>query len=97
MAATAGVRVAQAVLLRDPYNDAVRSIPETRNIRGRDADAFSVALAASAGFEGPKTGFDIYFRPPMEGVEFTPRYVAGFHQYLTEEQISSTGSDSAAA
>ncbi|MEL6793560.1 MAG: adenylate/guanylate cyclase domain-containing protein, partial [Pseudomonadota bacterium] len=86
-AATAGALTAQAALERDPHNDAVRSVPAAREIGGRRTEALSIALAKAAGVAEPPDGFDILFRPPVHGSEFTPRYVAGFHEFLTAEQI----------
>lgn len=86
-AATEGAHVAQAALLHDPFNDAVRAAPATRQIAGRQAPSFAVALARAAGLAASDDGFEIAFAPTGAGIDFTPRYVAGFHQYLTEEQI----------
>ena len=87
MAMTGGMRVAQAALLRDPFNDATRAAPAAREIRGRDVPAFSVALARAAGASAGDESYEIFFTPPEPGADFTKRYVAGFHQYLTAEQI----------
>ncbi len=87
-AATAEARTGQAAILTDGRTGVARAIPAPRAVSGRETPAFVAALAAAGGETPPAGAFPIDFTPTPPGVDFAPRYVARFHQYLTPEQIA---------
>lgn len=86
-AATAGARVGQAALLRDPYDFVTRAAPPTREMAGRPTPSMAVAMARAGGLAAPGEGFDIAFTPSPPGEDFAPLLIAGFHGFFAPETV----------